>query len=963
MRRIILALILMILALAHVKGQDQGDCSKIIHDAVDAVGSMESLNTWFEEGYYLQVEKKVLASFPSSCPMSDTTLGDIYHKIGVNFINKHGDFLRAKYYYQKALNIRKDILDPLAPDIIKGYSNLADCYLELSVMGRGYYLDSAELMLKKSIALNKKRESPTLILANSYYYLSRIYRNKGDIENTILYLKSAINFLDQDPRTASDPYAPFDKAFMQGEISFVQSNFLNSPTLALRNAFEALDYFKVSPPQGEYENLTLGDIYYYAGIAYLQLDSIELAKSFLSKAIEYQEPFKQSSPSYIAPVYNTIGVLLNRENTFSEAIDILRQAIPLNLKERDFTKLASNYNNLGDSFFGLKELDSAIISYQAAINFCIPNYDEPDPLSNPDMRQEVTFDVPLLLNTLAAKGKALLALYQQTQEHKHLQAAYETFITSDQMVEIVRQSYLTQGSKAALVKEAKPMYEQAIKTCDQLYELTQEARYLHSAFNFSEHSKAVILLDAVRVTRILKEDLPAQTSKQIQNAQAKRLYFETQLARDISTPGLRDSIMKYRKQQADYYSAFLTASKNYHATQAIDQLNLKELVPSKEHALIEYFVGEENIYIFLLKSTQIHLYKSPKEADLNAWVSQLRNEIIQGVASRDVQISMHRLTEISHQLYQYLIAPLKPETLPHKLTIVRDDILELLPFELLIGEEIPMGTALEDIPYLLKSHIISYAFSANTKKIFEKNRVNPQKVALGLAPVDFANLSDFKLLTLPQTVKETQQIQEILNQGVEIYTGPQATSVRFLQQADEFAIIYIASHGILNNQDARLNGMAFFDKMLYTTDVYPLLLNAELVILRACESGAGELIPGEGIISLSHGFAQTGAKSVFSTQWVVPNATRFMGDFVRQLKEGSTKDEAMHLAKMEMVHSQHPYYWAAYEIRGDMDKVEAIAPQNSLIQNALLIALALTIISFIFVYSHSHSNKYRNKGR
>ncbi|MEL6628356.1 MAG: CHAT domain-containing protein, partial [Bacteroidota bacterium] len=787
--KINIIIIMLILSFTIVEGQDHSSCISNLQLQIEKIGEMDSLDQWYQKGSYTYLEHKVIATLPKSCQIDDTTKANLYHKVGINFHNEYGDVHTAKIYYEKALRIRENYFPSTHPLIIKGFNNLGSCFLDLSESGAGYYLDSAQLMLEQAMVLNKEREKPTSLLPITYFYLSQVFQIKGDIENTALYLQSAIELLEQDEE------ASFLLSFLKAQISFLYSNALKQPIKARVSSKEALAYYYLNPPLDSYDSLMMADWYFYLGTAQMFSNTYDSADFYFAKAFDLQLPYIQDAPARVAVVYNNAAINANLSADYHRSLQYLQQAIVLNQQAQSPADLADNYNNLGDAYYGLEKYDSAAYFYQQGIIHYIPNYAEPDPLSNPDMRQEVTFDVPLLLNTLAAKGKALLALYQQTQEHKHLQAAYETFITSDQMVEIVRQSYLTQGSKAALVKEAKPMYEQAIKTCDQLYELTQEARYLHSAFNFSEHSKAVILLDAVRVTRILKEDLPAQTSKQIQNAQAKRLYFETQLARDISTPGLRDSIMKYRKQQADYYSAFLTSSKNYHATQAIDQLNLKELVPSKEHALIEYFVGEENIYIFLLKSTQIHLYKSPKEADLNAWVSQLRNEIIQGVASRDVQISMHRLTEISHQLYQYLIAPLKSETLPHKLTIVRDDILELLPFELLIGEEIPMGTALEDIPYLFKSHIISYAFSANTKKIFEKNRVNPQKVALGLAPVDFANLSDFKLLTLPQTVKETQQIQEILNQGVEIYTGSQATSVRFLQQADEFAIIYIASHG------------------------------------------------------------------------------------------------------------------------------------------------------------------------
>ncbi|MEL6132833.1 MAG: CHAT domain-containing tetratricopeptide repeat protein, partial [Bacteroidota bacterium] len=660
--------------------------------------------------------------------------------------------------------------------------------------------------------------------------------------------------------------------------------------------------------------------------------------------------YADSVPERITPIYNSLGVLSNREKQYRASIKYLQKALRLNIQAKDYAQIASNYNNLGDAYWGLGLFDSSALFFQQAIIADIPTFQNPDILSTPNIHEAVAFDVPRLFNTLSSKGKALLALYKQNKQPDILQAAYHTFVASDQMVQVVRQSYLTQGSKTALVKEAKPMYEQAIETCYQLYQTTQDPGYLHSALHFSESSKAVILLDAIQITQTLQNALPLQTQKQIRDVQGKRLYFEKQLLLDPHRIGVRDSIMKYREKQTALYSTFLPPSGTSPISLTPTQLHLHEWVSSADQALIEYFVGEKHLYIFLVTSQQVTLHKVKREEELTQWVHQFRKEIIMGVTTADLQSSMKKLVEGGYKLYQQLLAPLDPTNLPRSLTIVRDDVLELLPFEALVTQEITLGDTWEEIPYLLKSHIISYAFSANARQVFQKNIVKPQKVALGIAPVDFQNLSSFDLIRLPQTIKEIQQIQRIFGEEVALYQESQGTTINFLQQADEFAIVYLASHGRLNNQDPMLNGIAFFDDMLYTTDVYPLILHAELVVLRACESGAGQLIPGEGIISLSHGFAQTGAKSIFSTQWVVPNATRFMGDFLQQLKEGARKDEALHIAKMGMAHSQHPYYWAAYEIRGDMRQIDTVISSNAFYLNILLCGLAILLIAGAFVY-------------
>jgi CHAT domain-containing protein len=115
---------------------------------------------------------------------------------------------------------------------------------------------------------------------------------------------------------------------------------------------------------------------------------------------------------------------------------------------------------------------------------------------------------------------------------------------------------------------------------------------------------------------------------------------------------------------------------------------------------------------------------------------------------------------------------------------------------------------------------------------------------------------------------------------------------------------------------------------LYTRDLYTLDLNADLVVLSACETGIGQLSRGEGSISLSHGFAQAGARSLLNTLWRVSDeaSAKMMATFYRYLKDGLPKDEALRRAKLDYLQSargseRHPFYWGAYTITGDISPV------------------------------------------
>jgi CHAT domain-containing protein len=99
-------------------------------------------------------------------------------------------------------------------------------------------------------------------------------------------------------------------------------------------------------------------------------------------------------------------------------------------------------------------------------------------------------------------------------------------------------------------------------------------------------------------------------------------------------------------------------------------------------------------------------------------------------------------------------------------------------------------------------------------------------------------------------------------------------------------------------------------------------IDADLVTLSACESGLGREAGGEGLVGLTRAFQFAGAHSVLASLWKVDDRStaELMKGFYRHLKAGKTKDEALRLAQVELIHSAdfaQPRFWAAFQINGD----------------------------------------------
>ena len=98
------------------------------------------------------------------------------------------------------------------------------------------------------------------------------------------------------------------------------------------------------------------------------------------------------------------------------------------------------------------------------------------------------------------------------------------------------------------------------------------------------------------------------------------------------------------------------------------------------------------------------------------------------------------------------------------------------------------------------------------------------------------------------------------------------------------------------------------------------LLDTELVVLSACETGLGEVKVGEGVFGLRRAFVLAGARTLVMSLWSVPDeATRLlMEDFYRRLLAGEGRAEALRNAQLALRRKYpHPYYWGAFICHGD----------------------------------------------
>ena len=98
-------------------------------------------------------------------------------------------------------------------------------------------------------------------------------------------------------------------------------------------------------------------------------------------------------------------------------------------------------------------------------------------------------------------------------------------------------------------------------------------------------------------------------------------------------------------------------------------------------------------------------------------------------------------------------------------------------------------------------------------------------------------------------------------------------------------------------------------------------LNADLVVLSACETGLGKHVAGEGIMGLPYALFVAGSRNTLLSIWKVPDASaaEFMIRFFRRVRAGASKSVALAQTKREFLSNpryRDPVHWAGFVLYG-----------------------------------------------
>jgi CHAT domain-containing protein/tetratricopeptide (TPR) repeat protein len=602
-------------------------------------------------------------------------------------------------------------------------------------------------------------------------------------------------------------------------------------------------------------------------------------------------------------------------------------------------------------YYKLNKVDDMIRSARDALALTDPNDEDPGPRR--------------IALQLEADGEMLRGNYQ---------TAFQLCFEALNLLEGEWSRTQIEEMRRGLLSQSKAICTQVIRNLYLLNSRHPSPNLARQAFDFAERSRCRSLLEQLATEQkqaslaadpglrdrderlqegiasvgaefgLLRSEGPAlsDTFLRLQERRAKLVAEKIQLETEI------------QHESADGYDASLLSPLK--ATQV--QRNF--LAAHRSSVILYYQLGVQESFLIVLGPGEAHLVSLPNwttiSKSVTEWRSQILHQSIEAAQSKPSPLTEYAV--VAHHLYSILIGPAARFIRGRDLVIVPSDALHELAFEALVVGDPSTQSRSARTEYLFERHAISYAPSLSTLALIE-NRQRDLKsrnkmLLLGDAgseardthtaesggpntrrsdpmaainPLRFRSNADM----LPAARQEIVEIADLARRRrfyPTIWVGDNATKHRFVDSdLAPYRYIHFATHSLADYHDGYFSSLTLSSgregsqgNVLTSYEISRLKLTADLVVLSACETGAGQRTGAEGMIGLTRTFLVAGARGVCGSLWPVQDASteKLMKAFYERLLAGDIRTpEALRQAKLSLLREgATPAQWAAFILVG-----------------------------------------------
>ena len=742
------------------------------------------------------------------------------------------------------------------------------------------------------------------------------------------------------------------------------------------------------------------------------LDLLGRTHALLGEYTPAQEYLKQAQAVYeAAEEYRDIAFCLRERSSIcmqigetNQALDLLQQALAIHRRIKQTEAIVADLIDLGALYLKRTELQQSLATLSEALALsrsigvvqeearCLLHLSRTHQAmgASEQAKNILQMLLPLaqrmksrLLEAEVQYDLALLSLKQQ--HYDESQSAIELALS---IIENSRTGLVNPETRANFRSDNQRYYEIYTDVLAQRAIRQNNSAIAAQALESVERARARSLLDLLTERRIdIRQGVDGELLKREQELQ-RRLSAKEELLQQFSTKKSDEEQSKSLQAEITTLTVDLqliesrirVASPTYAALTQPQPLKLSEIqqhVLDRETVLLEYALGAECSYLFVITSTSLKIAILPKRAEIETAVrkyyelfeKQRSLSIFTDLAKRQKALTQleREHHDVARTLSKILLQP-AAETLQQKrLMIVADGALHYVSFAALpeprasdFLAETPKrtGTPLAQRPKtkdqpLIAAHEILTLPSASTLAIVRQQLGTrapaPKMLALFADPV-FShddqritvqtrgvnrNTSEQKFTRLLKTRQEAEAIMALVPKTDRLVAldFDANRTLALSEQLNQYRYLHFATHGIWNEKTPALSGLLLSqvdqngntqNGFLTIKDVFNHKLASDLVVLSACQTAMGKELQGEGMMGLTRGFMYAGARRVVASLWQVNDAatTKLMQQFYQGMlgEKHLTPAAALRAAQIAMWQDKRwnaPQYWAAFILQGE----------------------------------------------
>lgn len=545
--------------------------------------------------------------------------------------------------------------------------------------------------------------------------------------------------------------------------------------------------------------------------------------------------------------------------------------------------------------------------------------------------------------------------------------------------ESIRIDLKSQSFRTSYLASVRKYYEFEIEVLMRMHQQRPNEGFAAAAIEVSEKSRARSLLELLREARAeirqgvdpsliereghLRRLIAEQAERQTRLLSGK-FTEEQALAASKEIDALTteyDQVQQRIRQSSPRYASLVEPA-------PLSVAEIQKRVLDQNTLLLEYALGEQKSFVWVVSHDSIKSFELPGRATIEQGAKRFYQLLTQRGVAVPNETLVQRKQRLDHAQADYpqaaaglsrmLLSPVAAELGQKRLLIVAEGVLQYVPFAALPS---PGGDVTR--PLIVDHEIVSLPSAsvlAVLREEFENRKPASKAVAVLADPVFSA--SDARLAQAVKTSATESPFVDAQRSAVESGVND-LVRLRFSrQEADEIArltgekrnmkavdfaanrstatdarlsdyqIVHFATHGLINNQHPDLSGivLSLVDEQgraqngfLRLYDIYNLKLNADLVVLSACQTALGKEIKGEGLVGLTRGFMYAGAPRVVATLWRIDD--RATADMMRRFYEAMLKDNlrpaaALRAAQLSMLRDRRwhdAHFWAPFTLQGE----------------------------------------------